>query len=42
VVDTPCLGAQWKLTSGRLSLQVVDNTLMPQVALTGKLQPTNK
>jgi branched-chain amino acid transport system substrate-binding protein len=42
VVTMPCLGAQWKLSSGRLSLQVVDNTLMPQVALTGKLQPTNK
>jgi branched-chain amino acid transport system substrate-binding protein len=43
VVDTPCLGAQWKLgPAGSASLQVVDNTLMPQVALTGKLQPTNK
>jgi branched-chain amino acid transport system substrate-binding protein len=42
VVGTPCLGAQWKLTAGHLSLQVVDNTLMPQVALTSKLEPTNK
>jgi branched-chain amino acid transport system substrate-binding protein len=42
VVDLPCLGAQWKLTSKGAFLQVVDNTLMPQVALTGKLEPTYK
>jgi branched-chain amino acid transport system substrate-binding protein len=43
VVDTPCLGAQWKKNSTYgWSLEVVDNTLMPQVPLTSTLEPTNK
>ncbi len=43
VVDTPCLGVQWKpnATYG-WSMEVVDNTLMPEVALTATLEPTNK
>ena len=43
VVDTPCLGVQWKPNSKwGYSMEVVDNTLMPQVPLTGTLEPTNK
>jgi branched-chain amino acid transport system substrate-binding protein len=43
VVDTPCLGMQWKTNSKwGYSMEVVDNTLMPQVPLTGTLEPTNK
>jgi branched-chain amino acid transport system substrate-binding protein len=43
VVDTPCLGVQWKpnATYG-WSMEVVDNTLMPEVPLTATLEPTNK
>ena len=42
VVDTPCLGVQWKPSSQwGWSMEAVDNTLMPQVALTGTLEPTN-
>jgi branched-chain amino acid transport system substrate-binding protein len=42
VVDTPCLGVQWKPnTKWGWSMEVVDNTLMPQVPLTGTLEPTN-
>ena len=42
VVDTPCLGVQWKPNAKYgWSMEVVDNTLMPQVALTGTLEPTN-
>ena len=43
VVDTPCVGG-----SGRpdpkygWSMEVVDNTLMPEVPLTGTLEPTSK
>jgi branched-chain amino acid transport system substrate-binding protein len=41
VVDTPCLGVQWKpSTQWGWSMEVVDNTLMPEVPLTGKLEPT--
>jgi branched-chain amino acid transport system substrate-binding protein len=42
VVDTPCLGVQWKpnATYG-WSMEVVDNTLMPEVPLTATLEPTN-
>jgi branched-chain amino acid transport system substrate-binding protein len=43
VVDTPCVGVQWKPNSKfGFSMEVVDNTLMPNVPLTGKLEPTNK
>ena len=43
VVDTPCVGVQWKPNSKYgWSMEVVDNTLMPQVALTSTLEPTNK
>jgi branched-chain amino acid transport system substrate-binding protein len=45
VVDTPCVGVQWKPDSSSkfgFSMQVVDNTLMPNVPLTGTLEPTNK
>jgi branched-chain amino acid transport system substrate-binding protein len=43
VVDTPCLGVQWKANSKYgWSMEVVDNTLMPQVPLTATLEPTNK
>jgi len=42
VVDTPCVGVQWKPNSKwGYSQEVVDNTLMPNVPLTGKLEPTN-
>ena len=42
VVDTPCLGVQWKPSSQwGWSMEVVDNTLMPQVATTATLEPTN-
>jgi hypothetical protein len=36
---------QWKPDSSSkfgFAMQVVDNTLMPQVPLTGTLEPTNK
>ena len=43
VVDTPVVGVQWKKgTKYPYSMQVVDNTLMPNVPLTGTLEPTNK
>ena len=43
VVDTPCVGVQWKPNSKYgWSMEVVDNTLMPNVPLTGTLEPTNK
>ena len=45
VVDTPALGVQWKADSSNkygFSMAVVDNTLMPEVPLTGQLEPTNK
>jgi branched-chain amino acid transport system substrate-binding protein len=42
VVDTPCVGVQWKPDSKwGWSPYVVDNTLMPEVPLTGDLEPTN-
>jgi branched-chain amino acid transport system substrate-binding protein len=42
VVDTPCVGVQWKPNAKwGWSQYVVDNTLMPEVALTGDLEPTN-
>jgi branched-chain amino acid transport system substrate-binding protein len=42
VVDTPCLGVQWKPNSTYgWSMEVVDNTLMPEVPLTADLEPTN-
>jgi branched-chain amino acid transport system substrate-binding protein len=42
VVDTPCVGVQWKpSTKWGWSMEVVDNTLMPQVATTATLEPTN-
>ena len=42
VVDTPCVGVQWKPNSKYgWSMEVVDNTLMPNVPLTGTLEPTN-
>ena len=42
VVDTPCLGVQWKPNKQYgWSMEVVDNTLMPQVATTATLEPTN-
>jgi hypothetical protein len=43
VVDTPCVGVQWKpSTKWGYSMAVVDNKLMPNVPLTGTLEPTNK
>jgi branched-chain amino acid transport system substrate-binding protein len=43
VVDTPCVGVQWKTNSKYgFSMEVVDNTLMPEVPLTATLEPTNK
>ena len=43
VVDTPCVGVQWKPNSKYgWSMEVVDNTLMPEVPLTSTLEPTNK
>jgi branched-chain amino acid transport system substrate-binding protein len=43
VVDTPAVGVQWKPNSQwGWSMEVVDNTLMPEVPLTGTLEPTNK
>jgi branched-chain amino acid transport system substrate-binding protein len=45
VVDTPAVGVQWKADSSAkvgYSMYVVDNTLMPNVPLTGDLEPTNK
>jgi branched-chain amino acid transport system substrate-binding protein len=45
VVDTPCVGVQWKPNSNTkegFSMEVVDNTLMPNVPLTATLEPTNK
>jgi branched-chain amino acid transport system substrate-binding protein len=43
VVDTPCVGVQWKPSSKwGYSMAVVDNKLMPNVPLTGTLEPTNK
>jgi branched-chain amino acid transport system substrate-binding protein len=43
VVDTPCVGVQWKKgTTYPYEMYVVDNTLMPNVPLTGTLEPTNK
>ena len=42
VVITPPVGIQWqKGTKYPLEAKVVDNTLLPQVALTGDLKPTN-
>jgi len=42
VVDTPCVGVQWKKgTTYPYEMYVVDNTLMPNVPLTGTLEPTN-
>jgi branched-chain amino acid transport system substrate-binding protein len=42
VVDTPCVGVQWKPSKQwGWSQYVVDNTLMPEVPLTGDLEPTN-
>ncbi|HEX2823690.1 MAG TPA: ABC transporter substrate-binding protein, partial [Streptosporangiaceae bacterium] len=42
VVDTPCVGVQWKPNAKwGYSMEVVDNTLMPEVPLTGTLEPTN-
>jgi branched-chain amino acid transport system substrate-binding protein len=42
VVDTPCVGAQWKKgTTYPYEMCVVDNTLMPNVPLTNNLGPTN-
>ena len=43
VVDTPVVGVQWKKgTKYPYEMQVVDNTLMPNVPLTGQLEPTNR
>jgi branched-chain amino acid transport system substrate-binding protein len=43
VVDTPCVGVQWKPSSKwGYAMAVVDNKLMPNVPLTGTLEPTNK
>ena len=43
VVDTPCVGGQWKPDAKYgWSMEVVDNTLMPEVPLTGTLEPTSK
>jgi branched-chain amino acid transport system substrate-binding protein len=42
VVDTPAVGVQWKKgTKFPYTMYVVDNTLMPNVPLTGTLEPTN-
>jgi branched-chain amino acid transport system substrate-binding protein len=42
VVITPPVGIQWQTsTKYPLEAKVVDNTLLPQVALTGELKPTN-
>ena len=42
VVDTPCVGVQWKPnTKYGWSMEVVDNTLMPQVPLTGTVSYTH-
>jgi branched-chain amino acid transport system substrate-binding protein len=42
VVDTPCVGVQWKKgTTYPYEMFVVDNTLMQNVPLTGTLEPTN-
>jgi hypothetical protein len=42
VVDTPCVGVQWKKgTKYPYEMYVVDNTLMPNVRLTGTLEPTH-
>jgi branched-chain amino acid transport system substrate-binding protein len=42
VVDTPCVGVQWKPNSKYgWAMEVVDNTLMPNVPLTSTLEPTN-
>jgi branched-chain amino acid transport system substrate-binding protein len=42
VAITPPVGIQWqKGTKYPLEAKVVDNTLLPQVALTGTLKPTN-
>jgi branched-chain amino acid transport system substrate-binding protein len=42
VVDVPCVGVQWKKgTTYPYEMYVVDNTLMPNVPLTGTLEPTN-
>ena len=42
VVDTPCVGVQWKKgTTYPYEMYVVDNTLMQNVPLTGTLEPTN-
>jgi branched-chain amino acid transport system substrate-binding protein len=42
VVDTPCVGVQWKPNAKwGWSMDVVDNTLMPEVPLTATLEPTN-
>ena len=42
VVDTPCVGVQWKKgTKYPYEIYVVDNTLMPNVRLTGTLEPTH-
>jgi branched-chain amino acid transport system substrate-binding protein len=42
VVITPPVGIQWQTgTKYPLEAKVVDNTLLPQVALTGDLKPTN-
>ena len=43
VVDTPCVGGQWKPDPKYgWSMEVVDNTRMPEVPLTGTLEPTSK
>ena len=43
VVDTPCVGGQWKPDAKYgWSMEVVDNTLMPEVPLTGTLEPTSR
>jgi branched-chain amino acid transport system substrate-binding protein len=42
VVITPPVGIQWQTgTKYPLEAKVVDNTLLPQVAITGDLKPTN-
>jgi hypothetical protein len=42
VVITPPVGVQWqKGTTYPLEMKVVDNTLQPQVKITGDLLPTN-
>jgi hypothetical protein len=41
-VDTTCVVLQWNPNSkDGWSREVVDNTLMPNVPLTGTLEPTN-